>query len=178
MNAALAEAVEPLATRVSLDELEQRMRTHFDIATESLRDDIRLIATGMVNLTLRMDDLRGELKSDIAGLDRRLMRVEAEQAKHCDQARLDFLRGAGLQLQGKAEVLPHYKISGARRPAGKALVSSGSRRAHARPAARSGASGPRERPRGVRGAAPSRNRRCNAARRDAPPGNLATVPHS
>ena len=29
------------------------MRTHFDIVTESLRDDIQLIATGLASLTQR-----------------------------------------------------------------------------------------------------------------------------
>ena len=56
LQAAIEAAVEPLATTVELQELrtevlariadsEQRMRTHFDVVTESLRDDIKLIAT-------------------------------------------------------------------------------------------------------------------------------------
>jgi len=79
---AIEEAIEPLATKAELVELEQRMRTHFNVVMESIRDDIRLIVTGVANLSLRMDDLRSELKTDIAGLDRRLMRVEAGQVKH------------------------------------------------------------------------------------------------
>ena len=64
LHVAIAEAVEPLATkaelqdttaelRTAIDESEQRMRTHFDIVTESLRDDIQLIATGLASLTQR-----------------------------------------------------------------------------------------------------------------------------
>ena len=98
LSAALGKAVEPLATkaelqetkvelqetrvdlRTAIDEAERRMRTHFDVVTESLHDDVRLIATGMADLSQRMDQLRGELKTDVAGVDRRLMRVEARGA--------------------------------------------------------------------------------------------------
>ena len=91
LNAAIGKAVEPLATKAELQatkvnlgtaiaEAEQRMRTHFDVVTESLHDDVRLIATGMADLSQRMHQLRGELKTDLAGIDRRLMRVEARGA--------------------------------------------------------------------------------------------------
>ena len=64
MRAAIDAAVEPLATKVELQEVrtevltriadsEQRMRTHFDVVTESLRDDIRLIATAFDSLARR-----------------------------------------------------------------------------------------------------------------------------
>jgi hypothetical protein len=82
MHVAIADAVEPLATKDSLDELEQRMRTHFDVATESLRDDVRLIATAVATLSQQVDHNHRKLEADIAGLDRRLMRVEAGQAQH------------------------------------------------------------------------------------------------
>ena len=53
----LATRVELLTTREGLQtaiaETEQRMRTHFDIVTESLRDDIQLIATGLATLSQR-----------------------------------------------------------------------------------------------------------------------------
>ena len=91
LNAAIGKAVEPLATKAELQatkvnlgtaiaEAEQRMRTHFDVVTESLHDDVRLIATGMADLSQRMHQLRGELKTDLAGINRRLMRVEARGA--------------------------------------------------------------------------------------------------
>ena len=90
-KAELQAAIEPLATKAELQatkvnlgtaiaEAEQRMRTHFDVVTESLHDDVRLIATGMADLSQRMHQLRGELKTDLAGIDRRLMRVEARGA--------------------------------------------------------------------------------------------------
>ena len=55
-------AIEPLATRAelrdtvtqfqaALDKAERRMRTHFDVVTESLRDDIQLLATALANLS-------------------------------------------------------------------------------------------------------------------------------
>ncbi len=64
LRAAIDAAVEPLATKVELKELrtevlariadsEQRMRTHFDVVTESLRDDIKLIATAFDSLARR-----------------------------------------------------------------------------------------------------------------------------
>ena len=53
----LQAAIEPLATKSELQaalvESEQRMRTHFDVVTESLRDDIQLIATGVASLSQR-----------------------------------------------------------------------------------------------------------------------------
>ena len=61
----LRAAIEPLATKADLRELrtevvaaiaasEQRMRTHFDVVTESLRDDIKLIAAAFESLSQRM----------------------------------------------------------------------------------------------------------------------------
>ena len=63
-KAELRAAVEPLATKVELRDLrtevlarvaesEQRIRTHFDVVTESLRDDIKLIATAFESLARR-----------------------------------------------------------------------------------------------------------------------------
>ena len=94
MRSAIAEAVAPLATRGELgavhgelratrDELYRALRDegeqtrrHFDVVAESLHDDIRLLAEGQVALHQRIDDVRIELKSDIANLDRRVMRLE------------------------------------------------------------------------------------------------------
>ena len=64
LRAAIDAAIEPLATKAELRDLktellatiadsEQRMRTHFDVVTESLRDDIRLIATAFESLARR-----------------------------------------------------------------------------------------------------------------------------
>ena len=64
LRAAIDAAVEPLATKVELRDLrtevlapvaesEQRIRTHFDVVTESLRDDIKLIATAFDSLARR-----------------------------------------------------------------------------------------------------------------------------
>jgi hypothetical protein len=57
-KADLEAAIEPLATRAELRaaiaESEERMRTHFDVVAESLRDDIRLIAEGLAALSERV----------------------------------------------------------------------------------------------------------------------------
>ena len=64
LQAAIDKAAEPLATTVELQEAkvelraaidtsEQRMRTHFDVVTESLRDDVQLIATALATLSQR-----------------------------------------------------------------------------------------------------------------------------
>ena len=85
LQAAIDKAVEPLATKAGLQSAvagaEHRMRTHFDVATESLHDDIRLIAEGLAVLSQKVDQNHSELKTDIAGLDRRLMRIEAGPAR-------------------------------------------------------------------------------------------------
>ena len=58
IETAIEAAVEPLATRAELHaaiaESEERMRTHFDVVAESLRDDIRLIAEGLAALSDRV----------------------------------------------------------------------------------------------------------------------------
>ena len=64
LRAAISSAVEPLATKAELQEVtfelraaitesEQRMRTHFDVVTESLRDDIQIMATGLATFSQR-----------------------------------------------------------------------------------------------------------------------------
>ena len=60
-KAELRAAIAPLATkaelraaRAELREVEQRLRTHFDVVTESLRDDIRLVAEAVVALSERV----------------------------------------------------------------------------------------------------------------------------
>ena len=76
---AIQKAVDPLATKVEVRDEGQRTRRHFDVVAESLRGDIQLIAEGQVALQQRFEELRTELKSDIGGLDRRLMRLEASR---------------------------------------------------------------------------------------------------
>ena len=64
LRSAIDAAVEPLATKAELRDLrtevlarvtesEQSIRTHFDVVTESLRDDIKLIATAFESLARR-----------------------------------------------------------------------------------------------------------------------------
>ena len=54
----LKAAIAPLATkaelRAAIAESEQRMRTHFDVVAESLRDDVRLVAEAVVALSERV----------------------------------------------------------------------------------------------------------------------------
>ena len=84
LQVAIAEAVAPLATKVELQELREEMRhdgertrRHFDVVAERLEGHIRLIAEGQVFLQSRLEDVRTELKADIAQIDRRVMRLEA-----------------------------------------------------------------------------------------------------
>ena len=55
----LKAAIAPLATKAELREAiaesEQRMRTHFDMVAEGLRDDIRLVAEAVATLSERVD---------------------------------------------------------------------------------------------------------------------------
>ena len=65
------------ATKVDLEERHEDTRRYFDIVAERLRDDIRLIAEGQVHLAQRVEESRIDLKTDIAAMDSRLMRLEA-----------------------------------------------------------------------------------------------------
>ena len=73
MRAEIRAALVPYPTREEMyaalattrDELLQRMREegdrtrrHFDVVSESLRDDIRILAEGLVAVHQRIDDLR------------------------------------------------------------------------------------------------------------------------
>ena len=51
--APLATKAELKATKAELREVEQRLRTHFDVVAESLRDDIRLVAEAVASLLER-----------------------------------------------------------------------------------------------------------------------------
>jgi hypothetical protein len=52
-KAELRAAIAPLATKAELRALEQRMRTHFDVVAEGLRDDIRLVAEAVATILER-----------------------------------------------------------------------------------------------------------------------------
>jgi hypothetical protein len=77
----LRAAIEPLATKAGMREEGERTRRHFDVVAESLRDDIRIIAEGQVALARRVDDVHVQLKRDIAGLDKRVTRLEASEKR-------------------------------------------------------------------------------------------------
>ncbi|NOT28037.1 MAG: hypothetical protein HOP16_18285 [Acidobacteria bacterium] len=87
-KAELQDAIAPLATRAELQEVRselrdemrhegERTRRHFDVVAERLEGHVRLIAEGQILLQERFEDLRTDLKADIAQLDRRVMRLEA-----------------------------------------------------------------------------------------------------
>ena len=54
----LEAAIAPLATRAELREVEERLRRHFDVVTESMRDDIRLLAEVVATLAERVRQFR------------------------------------------------------------------------------------------------------------------------
>ena len=80
MREEIRAALVPYATREEMYQLVreegERTRRHFDVIAESLRDDIRMLAEGLVALHWRIEDVRTELRADIAALDRRVMRLE------------------------------------------------------------------------------------------------------
>lgn len=50
----LERAIAPLATKADLREFEQRLRTHFDVVADGLRDDVRLVAEAVTALSERV----------------------------------------------------------------------------------------------------------------------------
>jgi hypothetical protein len=80
-KADLAAAIEPLATKADVAKEGETTRRHFDAVAERLEGHIRLVAEGHLALDCKVEDLRTELKADIRGLDRRVMRLEADRLK-------------------------------------------------------------------------------------------------
>jgi hypothetical protein len=77
---ATKEDLKAFATRDELREEGDRTRRHFDAVAERLEGHIQLISEGQVALQEQFDGFKKEMRSDIAGLDRRLMRLEAFRA--------------------------------------------------------------------------------------------------
>lgn len=81
MHAGIAAAVAPLATKEQVREEAVETRRHFDVITESLRADIRIIAEGHGHLAHRVDTFEGRTTREIADLDRRVLRLEAKRGR-------------------------------------------------------------------------------------------------
>jgi alkylhydroperoxidase/carboxymuconolactone decarboxylase family protein YurZ len=77
----LRAAIAPLATKDELREEGERTRRHFDVVAEGLAVQIKVIAEGHAALKTSIDDLRTELKADVAGLDKRVTALEAERSQ-------------------------------------------------------------------------------------------------
>lgn len=79
----LSRAIEPLATReemyAAIREEGTRTRSSFNAVAERLETNIQLIAEGQMALQERFEDLRKDVKGDIAQLDRRVTRLEASR---------------------------------------------------------------------------------------------------
>lgn len=77
---ATREELKRFATREELQatvrEEGERTRRYFDIVAERLHDDIRILAEGQAHLQHRFDELRHELKTDIANLDVRVSSLD------------------------------------------------------------------------------------------------------
>ena len=71
----------PLATKAAVQLEGEQTRRHFDVVAEGLRDDIRMIAEGVVSLHARVDAHRAETTGVLANHDRRLTRLETSRAK-------------------------------------------------------------------------------------------------
>ena len=76
-KAELAAAIAPLATKTEMREEGERTRSHFDAVAERLEGQIRLVAEGQGALQERVDDRLQQVATEIARLDRRVMRLEA-----------------------------------------------------------------------------------------------------
>jgi hypothetical protein len=103
LHAAIAAAIAPLATREELhaaivplatrDELHalraellaeirqegEQTRRYFDIVAERVESSVSFIAEGHASLDAKIEGVRGELKADVAGLDRRVTRLETRR---------------------------------------------------------------------------------------------------
>lgn len=79
LREAIADAIAPLATRAELHEETERTRRHFDVVAERVEGHIRVIAEGQVALQENMTAQFSEVRTDIAQLDRRVMRLEGAQ---------------------------------------------------------------------------------------------------
>jgi hypothetical protein len=81
MRVTVASAIAPLPTREETRHHFEETRRHFDVVAESLRVEIRMIAEGHGNLSYRMDTLERKTTRDIAGLDLRVLRLEAKKVE-------------------------------------------------------------------------------------------------
>jgi uncharacterized protein YicC (UPF0701 family) len=77
-KAELAEAIAPLATKAELREESERTRRHFDVVAERLGGKIEIVAEGLVALRESVDRRFERVDGDIAGLDRRVTKLEAK----------------------------------------------------------------------------------------------------
>jgi hypothetical protein len=81
MHAAIQAAVAPLATREEVRAEARETRRHFDVVAESLHDDIRLAAEGLVALGAKFDRFRRRVDRDLAKVDERLTALEARRRR-------------------------------------------------------------------------------------------------
>ena len=56
-------------------------RAHFDVVAENLQESIKVIADGHKSLEMKVENLGSEIRKELAGHDRRLMKLEAESLK-------------------------------------------------------------------------------------------------
>lgn len=81
MHVAIQAAVAPLATREEVRAEARETRRHFDIIAESLRDDIRIIAEGLVALGAKFDRFRRNMERELTKVDGRLTALEARRRR-------------------------------------------------------------------------------------------------
>jgi hypothetical protein len=65
--------------KAAIGEEGERTRRYFDVVAERLETSINLIAEGHAHLDAKIDGVRRELKADIAGLDRRVTKLETRR---------------------------------------------------------------------------------------------------
>ena len=80
-KADLAAAIAPLATKAELKAEAEQTRRYFDVVTEGLRADIRLIAEGQTATQKSMEATHADIMRVLEQHDRRLMRLEGPQKR-------------------------------------------------------------------------------------------------
>ena len=69
--------IRELATKEEVRKEGELTRAHFSAVAEDLRSDIRKIAEGHAHLDRRLDEVRTEIKADIANIDTRVTKLDA-----------------------------------------------------------------------------------------------------
>ena len=77
----LAAAIAPLATKAEMREENERTRDQMKALIESVRDDVRMVAEGLVSLRSEVKEGMQLLDTRLTHIDGRVMRLEVARSK-------------------------------------------------------------------------------------------------